>query len=98
MQLAKVVGNLVSTHKNETIRGKKLLFVQPLDEKLVPFGDELLAVDGVGAGIGDTVLIMNEGGSARMVTNVESPYAPIELCIAGIVDSIKTLNDYKTIK
>ena len=98
MQLAKVVGNLVSTHKNETIRGKKLLFVQPIDEKLVPFGNELLAIDGVGAGIGDTVLIMNEGGSARMVTNAVSPYAPIELCIAGIVDSVKTKEKYTTIK
>ena len=98
MQLAKVVGNLVSTHKNEKIRGKKLLFVQPLDEELVPFGNELLAVDGVGAGIGDTVVILNEGGSARMITNATSPYSPIELCIAGIVDSIQTENDYKIIK
>ncbi|KFZ26751.1 MAG: Polyhedral organelle shell protein [Candidatus Izimaplasma bacterium HR2] len=98
MQLAKVVGNLVSTHKNEKLRGKKLLFVQPLDEELVPFGNELLAVDGVGAGIGDTVVILNEGGSARMITNATSPYSPIELCIAGIVDSVQTENDYKIIK
>ncbi len=98
MQLAKVVGNLVSTHKNEKLRGKKLLFVQPLDEKLVPFGNEMLAVDGVGAGIGDTVVIINEGGSARMITNAASPYSPIELCIAGIVDSVQTENDYKIIK
>lgn len=98
MQLAKVVGNLVSTVKNEDVRGKKLLFVQPIDEELKPFGDELLAVDGVGAGIGDTVLILNEGGSARMITNATSKYAPIELCIAGIVESIKTKKEYKVIK
>ena len=98
MQLAKVVGNLVSTHKNEKLIGKKLLFVQPIDEKLVPFGNEMLAVDGVGAGIGDTVLILNEGGSARMITNATSPYSPIELCIAGIVDSVKTKDEYKTIE
>ncbi len=98
MQLAKVIGNLVSTHKNEDLRGKKLLFVQPLDEKLNPFGEEMLAVDGVGAGIGDIVLILNEGGSARMITNAENPYAPIELCIAGIVDSVKTEHKYTTIK
>ena len=97
MQLAKVIGNLVSTHKNEMLKGKKLLFVQPIDELLVPFGNELLAVDGVGAGIGDIVVILNEGNSARQVTNTEIP-APIELCIAGIVDSIKTENDYKIIK
>lgn len=98
MQLAKVVGNLVSTVKNEGVRGKKLLFVQPVDEKLKPFGDELLAIDGVGAGIGDTVLILNEGKSARMITNANNMYAPIELCIAGIVDSIKTKKEYKIIK
>ena len=95
MQLAKVVGNLVSTHKNITLKGKKLLLVQPINEKLVPFGNEMVAVDGVGAGIGDTVLILAEGGSARMITNAESSIAPIELCVAGIVDSIKTQTDYK---
>ncbi len=98
MQLAKIVGNLVSTHKNEKLVGKKLLIVQPIDEELVPFGNEMVAVDGVGAGIGDTVLILNEGGSARMITNATSPYSPIELCVAGIVDSIKTDKEYKTIK
>jgi len=46
MQLARVIGTLVSTHKNELLIGKKLLFVQPIDELLVPFGDEILAVDG----------------------------------------------------
>jgi microcompartment protein CcmK/EutM len=98
MQLAKVIGNLVSTHKNETLRGKKLLFVQPIDEKLVPFGNELLAVDGVGAGIGDIVVVISEGNSARQVTNADNKYAPIELAIAGIVDSIKTENEYKIIE
>lgn len=96
MQLAKVVGSLVSTHKNKLLIGEKLLFVQPIDEKLVPFGNEMLAVDGVGAGVGDIVLILNEGGSARMITGAKSPYSPIELCIAGIVDSVKTEDDYKT--
>jgi microcompartment protein CcmK/EutM len=98
MQLAKVVGNLVSTHKNVDIKGKKILFVQPIDEKLVPFGEEMIAIDGVGAGVGDTVIILGEGGSARMVTNATNPYAPIELCVAGIVDSIQTNDDYKIIK
>jgi len=98
MQLAKVVGTLVSTHKNKLLDGKKLLFVQPLDELLIPFGNEVLAVDGVGAGIGDIVVILSEGGSARMITNAKSPYSPIEVCIAGIVDSIQTANDYISIR
>ncbi len=98
MQLAKVVGNLVSTHKNETLKGKKLLFVQPVDDFLEPFGNEMLAVDGVGAGIGDLVIILAEGGSARMITDAKSNIAPIELCIAGIVDSFSTENNSVTTK
>jgi len=98
MQLAKVVGNLVSTHKNKLLEGKKLLFVQPIDEKLVPFGNEMLAVDGVGAGIGDIVVVLNEGNSCRQVTNADNKYSPIELAIAGIVDSIKTEDNYTIIE
>jgi len=98
MQLAKVVGNLVSTHKNKLLDGKKLLFIQPLDENFKPFGDEKLAVDGVGAGIGDIVITIHEGGSARQVTNIEGSISPIEVCIAGIVDSVQTKNNYTTIK
>lgn len=98
MQLAKVIGNLVSTHKNETIKSKKILFVQPLDEQLVPFGDELLALDTIGAGVGDIVVVMNEGKSARTVSNCEHKYAPVDLAVAGIVDSIQTKDEYKVIK
>ncbi len=97
MQLAKVVGNLVSTHKNNKLKGQKLLFVQPIDENFVPFGNEMLAVDGVGAGIGDIVVILNEGNSARQVTNTVT-YTPIELAIAGIVDSIQINDEYKIVK
>ncbi len=98
MQLGKVVGNLVSTHKNETIKGKKLLFVQPLDPELEPYGDEILAIDVIGAGIGDIVVVMTEGKSARTVSKADSKIAPIDAAIAGIVDSIKTEKGYKRIK
>jgi microcompartment protein CcmK/EutM len=98
MQLAKVIGNLVSTHKSEKLKGKKLLFVQPVDENLVPFGDEVLAVDAVGAGIGDIVVTISEGGSSRLVTKAEGPYSPIEVCIAGIVDSVLIKDNYKIIE
>ncbi len=98
MLLAKVVGNLVSTHKNKDLKGLKFLFVQPLDEKLKPIGDEELAVDGVGAGIGDIVVCLTEGKGARQIARTTSDYAPLELVIAGIVDSIKTPDNYKFIK
>ncbi len=57
----------------------------------------MLAVDGVGAGIGDIVVILNEGNSARQVTNTVT-YTPIELAIAGIVDSIQINDEYKIVK
>lgn len=98
MQLAKVIGNLVSTHKNESITGKKILFVQPLDEKLEPFGNELLALDTIGAGIGDIVVVINEGKSARTVSKSEYKYAPVDLAVAGIVDSIQLKDSYRVIK
>jgi microcompartment protein CcmK/EutM len=98
MQLAKVIGNLVSTHKNETLKGKKILFVQPLDTELKPFGIEQLAIDVIGAGIGDIVVIINEGKSARTVSKADSDIAPIDLAVAGIVDSIDANGKYKVIK
>ncbi len=98
MELAKVIGNLVSSHKNETLNGKKLLIVQPLDAELNPFGEESVAVDVIGAGVGDIVVVISEGKSARTVSKAESPIAPIELAVAGIVDSVKTDKGYKRIK
>jgi microcompartment protein CcmK/EutM len=81
---ARVVGNLVATQKNEHLRGAKLMLLQPLDTKGEPAGDEFIAVDGVGAGEGDLVLCIAEGGSARAV--YRNPKAPIDTVIAGIVD------------
>lgn len=88
MMLAKVVGNVVATQKNENFLGKKLMLVQYVDEKLEPYGSEVLAIDAVGAGIGEVVIVIAEGGSARSVTKATSNLAPIDVCIAGIVDSV----------
>lgn len=88
MILAKVVGNIVATQKNKYLIGQKLLLIQPIDLEGKPFGIELLVVDGVGAGIGDLVLAIAEGGSARLVARAKSPLAPIDIAIAGIVDSV----------
>ena len=89
MIFAKVVGNVVATQKNENLVGYKLMLIQPLDTKGKPAGDELLAVDGVGAGVGDIVIAIAEGGSARAVARAK-PLAPIDLVIAGIVDVMET--------
>ena len=86
MIFARVVGNLVATQKNEHLVGAKLMVIQPLDTKGNPAGDEFVAVDGVGAGEGDLVICIIEGGSARMVYG--NPKSPIDTVIAGIVDII----------
>ena len=55
MQIARVVGNVVSTIKNESLKGRKFLIVQNLTEKLEPTGKPLVALDAIGAGIGELV-------------------------------------------
>lgn len=86
MILARVVGTVVATQKHGDLRGAKLLLVQPLDMDGAEAGQVMLAVDGVGAGVGDLVIAIAEGGSARQVTRATNPTAPIDLAIAGIVD------------
>ena len=88
MILSVVVGNFVATQKNEHLIGAKLMVLQPVDPRGQPTGNEFIAVDGVGAGIGDLVLCIAEGGSARAV--YKDPKSPIDTVIAGIVDYVDT--------
>jgi len=85
--LARVVANVVSTEKHPHYRGHKILVVQPVDPQGKPKGKSLLAVDGVQAGIGDLVLVVDEGGSARSVIGEESAVT-IRTAICGIVDRV----------
>ena len=87
MMLAKVVGNVVSTEKHPHYKGQKILVVQPVDPEGKPKGKSLLAVDGVQAGIGDLVLVVDEGGSARMVVG-DDTLVTIRTAICGIVDRV----------
>ncbi len=84
MILGKVIGNLVSTVRHEVYRGTKLLLVQPLDLNLKPQGDVMVAVDTVGAGPGELVLVVREGAAARQVLKAE--HAPVRSLVIGIVD------------
>ena len=88
MILARVVGNIVASQKNEYLVGAKLMLLQPLDTGGNPAGDEFIAVDGVGAGEGDLVLCIAEGGSARAV--YRNAKSPIDTVIAGIVDVVES--------
>ncbi|MDD3627283.1 MAG: EutN/CcmL family microcompartment protein [bacterium] len=86
MYIAKVVGRIVATRKDEKLEGSKLLIIQPLtiDEK--PEGKHVIAIDTVGSGWGETVLIVT-GSSARMAK--DHSHSPVDAAIIGIIDSIK---------
>ena len=86
MQIARVVGTLVSTKKHEKFAGAKLLLVQPLGIDDRPRGATLLAVDSVGAGVHEKVLIVIEGRAAAEALG--RPGAPVDAAIVGIIDSV----------
>lgn len=85
MQLAKVIGTVVATRKEEALVGFKLLVLEVEDPgSKSPAGERLVAIDTLGAGITDTVLFVR-GGAARI--NLSTP-APVDAAIVGIVDTV----------
>jgi ethanolamine utilization protein EutN len=86
MQIARVVGTVVSTQKHRKFEGAKLLLVQPLNLDETPKGNALLAVDGVGAGVSEKVLIVLEGRAAGEALGRKA--APVDAAIIGIVDRV----------
>jgi ethanolamine utilization protein EutN len=87
MNLCRVLGTVVATEKHPAFHARKILVVQPLDEKLAPLGKSYLAVDHTSsAGKGDVVLVMNEGSGARQVLGDKQ--APIRSLIMGVVDRV----------
>lgn len=86
MYLGKVTGMVIATRKDEDFVGKKILIVQPVNTKYEPIGNCEVAVDSVGAGVGEIVLV-STGSSARQV--FESQKSPIDRAIVAIVDSIE---------
>ncbi len=86
MKLGRVVGTVVSTINSPIFDGRRLLLCDLLEPGGADAGGYLIAVDTVGAGAGETVLILDEGNSARQVVRV-SP-APIRTVVVGIVDDV----------
>ena len=86
MKLARVIGTLVSTIKHETYQDCTLQFVQPVDDRGRPVDSAFLAVDAAQAGVGDYVLVVEEGKSARQVLGKEK--IPCEAFIVGVVDYV----------
>jgi ethanolamine utilization protein EutN len=88
MKLGRVVGTVVSTVNSPAFDDRTLLLCDLLDPNGKPAGGYVIAVDTVGAGAGETVLILDEGNSARQV--LAAPDAPIRTLVVGIVDAVTT--------
>lgn len=86
MILARITGTVVATQKDERLVSSKLLVAQPLDARGKAQGTDLVAVDTVDAGFGETVLIVS-GSSARMAAGLKD--TPVDAAIVGIVDAVE---------
>ena len=86
MILAKIVGTVVATRKDERLVSNKLLLARPVDPSGKIDGGYLVAVDTVDAGVGETVLIVS-GSSARMASGMKD--CPVDAVIVGIVDTVQ---------
>ncbi len=86
MILARVLGNVVATQKHPSHEGQKILVVQPLQLDGSAHGDPALALDAVDAGVGDRVLVVQEGWSAG--ASVERPQSPVDMAVVGVVDAV----------
>jgi microcompartment protein CcmK/EutM len=89
MLIARVVGELVATHKHPAHEGRKVLLVQPLNLDGTNRGDAVVALDAVDAGVGDRVLLATEGFSA--MTAVGRPQSPIDMAVIGFIDHIELI-------
>lgn len=89
MLIARVLGEIVATHKHPSHEGRKILLVQPLNLDGSNRGDPLVVLDSVGVGAGDRVLVVTEGFSA--MTSVGRPNSPIDMAVIGFIDQIDLL-------
>jgi microcompartment protein CcmK/EutM len=86
MKIALVVGTVISTINHPALDNRKLLVCDLLNERGKLQGGYLIAVDTVGAGVGETVLLVDEGNSARQV--MDRSDAPVRTVIVGIIDQV----------
>jgi microcompartment protein CcmK/EutM len=86
MILARITGSVVSTIHHPIVDGHTLLLAERLDQDGKPAGGYLIAMDAIGAGQGEIVLILDEGSGARQILN--DSQAPIRSIVVGIVDAL----------
>ncbi len=87
MILGRIAGQITSTICHPICLGRGLLIVDRISPSGVPSGSYLIAIDTVGAGVGETVLIIDEGNSARQI--LDTPDMPVRSVVVGIVDDIE---------
>jgi microcompartment protein CcmK/EutM len=90
MLLARIVGTVVATRKDERLVSSKLLVARPIDPAGKPEGQYLVAVDTVDAGVGETVLIVS-GSSARMASGMKD--CPVDAAVVGVIDHVDIRKD-----
>jgi len=90
MLLARIVGTVVATRKDERLVSSKLLVARPIAPAGKPEGSYLVAVDTVDAGVGETVLIVS-GSSARMASGLKD--CPVDAAVVGIIDHVEVKKD-----
>ena len=95
MRIARVVGTVVATRKDPSLDGAKLLLLQLVDADGRPAGGTQLAVDSLGAGVGELVLLLLEGRAAGSVLGRRD--APVDAAIVGIVDPIGQAGDIRAL-
>ncbi|MBI5476983.1 MAG: EutN/CcmL family microcompartment protein [Ignavibacteriales bacterium] len=86
MTLCKVIGTLVATQKNENLKSQKMLIVQPIDLEGKLIGRDIVALDSVDAGVGDVVLVIQEGQGAAQI--IKTKKAPVHSVIVAVVDGM----------
>ena len=91
MYIGKVIGNVVATVKHEAFSGRKLLLVERLDLEGDLTGYYDIAVDVVQAGVGDKVMVIDEGNGARQILRRDP--APVRAVIVGVVDDVELTSD-----
>ena len=87
MRLCRVTGQVVSTIKHPSYRGRTLLVVQPLDADGKDTGSSFVAVDQAQAGPGDRVIVMSEGNGVRQILKI-GDLVPIRSVVVGVVDAV----------
>ncbi len=91
MIICKVVGEMVSTIKDPSLVGHKLMIVQPMSLENLPEGASFIAIDKVDAGPEDLVLVNKEGSSARIL--LENERIPVQAVIVGVIDGVDIFDD-----